>query len=1476
MKNLRLILLFMILGFAAKSQVRFPTGFPSQFNTGWNRWGYAMSDSGTIIANRDTNWLAKFSGTVVFKPSNKKFYWFDSTNLTWNLFGSTIDTTSLSNRINLKLNISDTANMLLPYLRKADTTNKWVQDVYVRNDSLFKFKNGSETFLDTLGNGGSPGSGLTSVGLSLPSAFTVTNSPLTSNGTLNVIGAGTTLQYIRGNGTLATTDTGMIPNFHLKVRSLFTGTSPITFNQTTGAIGINNASATGTKGAASFTGSFSDNGSGVIDLLSLVTAGGCTGCNLTIDAKGRITGYADGAAGATNNTNIGAGFRWLNASSQELRTVANSPTITWDSVSTANTLTAKADTGLLATQYDLSLIETFANNGVSKDADTIQLGGVLVKATHISGGTNGFAFQIDSTSSISLFSGLEYISSGVGSFIQMSDSVMNIGASSATDFTSITFSPTRIKFTAADGTGSIGDVWTNTGSGYGHWATGGAGGTVTNVSGTTNRITVTNPTTTPVVDIAATYVGQTSITTLGTIATGTWNGTAIGATFGGTGQTSVTTGDLLYGSASNVWSKLAGVATGNALISGGVTTAPSWGKIGLTTHVSGILPVANGGTGTATPSLVAGTNVSITGTWPNQTINASGGGGSVNAGIQTTLTGDTLNYDPRINSNLILNDFLLTTIGAKWNASNAPNTTITFASGHMRLVGGSSSDYIYDSVQTIVHRWTEEVGAVIQSVGGSDFFSFGIQSQGIQTILFTIKASDLSGTATYNNGATTLGTTSAQGTTVVGDSVIFRIRRDNFVLYFDVVNVSQSTSQTFTYNYTDVDVVGGTVVPFRDFEITLNPIAGTIDIDYAKLYNQERFGADWLLVSHSIGEGFNAGPPDSTFYNRLQNYFPDKRFALYARSGSVAADYASAGTTKDDMLALRAKRAIILLGVNEIQASVPTATFIANMRALVDTLENRGTQVVIANVTPYNAAHRLAIIDYNTALLTEFGNQVVNIWDTLEVDNGLMQSSNDSLHPDEQGHRYMFNVLKDDITRLVNQPYNPEAITRIFPRGIESGTTSYGMQSNFGIIPLNVGASGTTSPGIGYNVDFQPTNVYKYRESDFANLFQVGNSGKFSFKVAASGTAGDPLTFTEVVTVSTAGDLGVGETTPLAAVHVKRSQAGKTTLAEASVLILDNNSGSTGQRQEIGMGYRNANAYSPIIIGNVVSSGTDFTKSHLYFMTRGVTTNTAPEIRMLIEDSGYVQLYKANIGADSDSAWTWNRSNNRLEYSKINGGGGSQTWQQTLTTGSTLTGANTVTGGNNSFTFDGMFNFRINANSFLQSKTGGGAIYSTSVIGAANLQQYGYTPVAATYSKGSAIVIDTNNNAGLGAQMPTTAPLYATGLSVFANGIQNQAGNFYRVDAVTSNITAALDDYYFRIDATSGNITITLPAASTAFGASVGIHYVFKRIDNSGNTVTIARAGSDTIDGATSITLTTQYEAKALQCSSTSTWDVLP
>ena len=66
-------------------------------------------------------------------------------------------------------------------------------------------------------------------------------------------------------------------------------------------------------------------------------------------------------------------------------------------------------------------------------------------------------------------------------------------------------------------------------------------GTVTSVSGTLNRITSSGGTT-PIIDISTSYVGQTSITTLGTIGTGVWNGTTIAIANGGTGQITNTLG----------------------------------------------------------------------------------------------------------------------------------------------------------------------------------------------------------------------------------------------------------------------------------------------------------------------------------------------------------------------------------------------------------------------------------------------------------------------------------------------------------------------------------------------------------------------------------------------------------------------------------------------------------------------------------------------------------------------------------------------------------------------------------------------------------------------------------------------------------------------------------------------------------------------------------------------------------------------
>ncbi|WP_454812189.1 hypothetical protein [Labrys neptuniae] len=59
-------------------------------------------------------------------------------------------------------------------------------------------------------------------------------------------------------------------------------------------------------------------------------------------------------------------------------------------------------------------------------------------------------------------------------------------------------------------------------------------------------------------------------------------------------------GDMLYADSTTTLAKLADVVGGNVLRSGGVGVAPSWGKVGLTTHVSGTLPITSGGTNITT------------------------------------------------------------------------------------------------------------------------------------------------------------------------------------------------------------------------------------------------------------------------------------------------------------------------------------------------------------------------------------------------------------------------------------------------------------------------------------------------------------------------------------------------------------------------------------------------------------------------------------------------------------------------------------------------------------------------------------------------------------------------------------------------------------------------------------------------------------------------------------------------------------
>ena len=72
----------------------------------------------------------------------------------------------------------------------------------------------------------------------------------------------------------------------------------------------------------------------------------------------------------------------------------------------------------------------------------------------------------------------------------------------------------------------------------------------------------------------STWAGTSNITTLGTITTGTWTGTAVADEYGGTGQATYAQGDILYASATNTLTKLTIGSTGQILTM--TATIPSW------------------------------------------------------------------------------------------------------------------------------------------------------------------------------------------------------------------------------------------------------------------------------------------------------------------------------------------------------------------------------------------------------------------------------------------------------------------------------------------------------------------------------------------------------------------------------------------------------------------------------------------------------------------------------------------------------------------------------------------------------------------------------------------------------------------------------------------------------------------------------------------------------------------------------------
>lgn len=616
-----------------------------------------------------------------------------------------------------------------------------------------------------------------------------TSKTLTVSNSLTLAGTdGTTITFPATSGTLP-----------LNNQTFFLGTTSIAINRTTGAISLTGVSIDGSAGSATSATSATtatNLASGVLGSLPYQSAAATTALlapNTTTTRNFlRMTGT--GAAGAApawdtvTKTDVGlsnventAVSTW--AGSTNITTLGTVATGTWNATAIGIAKGGTGQTTAVAAFDALSPATTLGDLIYHDGTDNVRLAGNTVAGRRF----------------------LRQTGNGTTSAAPAWDSLQDADVPSALTgktYNALTLTAAATGFTIAGGTTSKTLTVSNTLTLAGTDASTlniGAGGTLGSAAFTASTA-------------YAPAAGSSSVVTVGTVTSGTWQGSAIGISYGGTGATSkaagfnalspvTTLGDLIYGDGANSNTRLAGNTTTSKRFltqtgTGTVSAAPGWNAI-----VDGDLPSAltgktyNGLTltanatgfqvagGTTSKTLAVSNNLTLSGT-DGSTLNI-GGGGTLGSAAYTASTA----YQP-IDADLTAiaaltgtSGFLKTNGAGTWSVDTATyltgNQSIT-VSGDASGAGATAISLTLASVGTAgTYRsvTTDAKGRVTAGTNPTTLAGYGItDAQPLDADLTAIAA--LTGTSGFlkTNGAGTWSVDTAtyltgnQSITVSGDA----------------------------------------------------------------------------------------------------------------------------------------------------------------------------------------------------------------------------------------------------------------------------------------------------------------------------------------------------------------------------------------------------------------------------------------------------------------------------------------------------------------------------------------------------------------------------------------------------------------------------------------------------------------------------------------------------------------------------------
>ena len=461
-----------------------------------------------------------------------------------------------------------------------------------------------------------------------------------------------------------------------------------------------------------------------------------------------------------------------------------------------------------------------------------QIGAIAAGVSSFSAGTTGLTPTLATSGAITLAGTLAIANGGTGT--------------TSTTFANLTTNVTGTLPVANGGTG----VTTSTGSG--------------------NVVLSTSPTlVTPLLGTPTSgNLANCTFPTLNQNTSGTAAGLSatLAVASGGTGVTTSTgTGSVVLSTSPTLVTPLLGTPTSGNLSN---CTFPTLNQntTGTAAGLSSILAVASGGTGTATPALVQGTGVTITGSWPNQTIAATGAAGQYQATASGTLangakvvvnadgTVSTINTDNQAtgtaatfsgtqtnndnyavsitydstNNKLVAvyQSIFLSSIGCQAVVGTVTGTSISWGTPVTFVTDGSILSAVFDATAgkvVIAYSISGASQAIVGTVSGTSI-SFGTAvtfAAGSSTSISAVYDSGNSRVVVaYRDGSTSYGTAivgTVSGTSIsFGTAVTFAAANSNYMsaVYTGSKVVISYTPVSTGYGTSIVGTVSGTSISF--------------------------------------------------------------------------------------------------------------------------------------------------------------------------------------------------------------------------------------------------------------------------------------------------------------------------------------------------------------------------------------------------------------------------------------------------------------------------------------------------------------------------------------------------------------------------------------------------------------------------------------------------------------------------------------